>query len=66
MLDLSKIESGKMEMKSCAVDVVDVGRRSVTAFSALAASKGIGLTFTAFPETMPLFWVDKIHLRQIW
>jgi len=64
LLDLSKLESGKMKLKAAERDVIPLVREYVQSFESLAKQKDIELTFASGKDSIPL-WVDKEKLQQI-
>jgi signal transduction histidine kinase/ActR/RegA family two-component response regulator len=65
VLDISKIEAGKVQLDLSSVDLKDVIESVVSTFTATASSKGIQLS-ASIPSDMPLqVQVDDMRLRQI-
>ena len=64
VLDLAKIESGKMELQVVELSLVDLVEQQVATLTALAERKNIDLT-SQFEEGMPLLSQDAGKLRQI-
>lgn len=65
ILDLSKIEAGKMELEYVAVDVRSLFQEVLYVFSAKIQDKGIELIIE-FDETLPVNLVmDEIRMRQV-
>ncbi len=65
ILDLSKIEAGKVELAYKAVNPVAVFKEVIELFSQKAAAKGVNLTLN-FDASMPSYMLmDEIRLRQI-
>ncbi|MCX5687421.1 MAG: hybrid sensor histidine kinase/response regulator [Candidatus Omnitrophica bacterium] len=64
LLDLSKIESGKMELNKESLDIVKLAGESVKAFETLASSKKIGLV-KEFPDKLVIVNADKDKLAQV-
>ena len=65
ILDLSKIEAGKMEMEHTAFRIQDVMDSLSDMFSNKAAEKGIELLISVAPETPIQVMGDPLRLRQI-
>lgn len=64
MLDIARIESGRMEMRCDAVDYGRVLRDSVTALAHVAEAKGIALSLEAPPD-LPLVRGDADRIAQV-
>lgn len=65
LLDLSKIEAGKVEVQICEVAIGEILKDLQTTFSKQAQEKNIGLKFI-IDETVPAFiHTDPLRLRQI-
>ncbi len=65
ILDLSKIEAGKMHLERVPVMLEQLVRDSVRLFQARAEAKGLRLTFHIAPETPAAVQGDRVRLRQI-
>jgi signal transduction histidine kinase/DNA-binding NarL/FixJ family response regulator len=65
ILDLSKIEAGKMDLRPDYVDVVDVCKEVVGVFGLRARDKGLKMTFA--DESVPdiMVYIDEVRFRQI-
>jgi len=64
LLDLSKIESGKMELNKEGLDIVALAGEVIETFEILAAGKKIGL-IKEFPEKAVTVNADKDKLTQV-
>ncbi len=64
LLDLSKIESGKMELNKESLDIVTLASETVKTFETLAGSKKIGL-IKEFPNKRVTVNADKDKLTQV-
>jgi len=64
LLDLSKIESGKMELNKEGLDIVELAGEVMETFEILAAGKKIGLV-KEFPEKTVTVNADKDKLTQV-
>jgi signal transduction histidine kinase len=64
ILDLAKIESGKMELRIAELSLADLVERLVSMVRPLAEKKNIDLTFESDPE-IPLLTQDAGKLQQI-
>ncbi len=65
VLDLSKIESGKLTTETVDIDLHQLVRSSVDMFAAQAQQKGLTLNVRFTPETCFTLRGDSLHLRQI-
>jgi PAS domain S-box-containing protein len=65
ILDLSKIESGKLEVETVEFDMAELAQAVVRTFSALADKKGVPLRLSVAPEAQGVYQSDKTRLRQI-
>lgn len=65
ILDLSKIESGKMELEYVNVPVRDIVRDMESLFSPVAQEKGIQFVTSVAAEVPPTIETDKMRLEQI-
>jgi signal transduction histidine kinase/CheY-like chemotaxis protein len=65
LLDLSRIEAGKLELDNAPVDVEAVINSARDAFSALAERKGLALDLLVDQEVRGLYLGDGARLRQI-
>jgi signal transduction histidine kinase len=64
LLDLSKIESGKIEMKSSRVSMGGLVHEVVETLRPVAAEKAIALDATA-PEPAIMVWADRDKINQV-
>lgn len=64
ILDLSKIEAGKLELVCTTVDLPEVFRGVLATATGLLKDKSLQLR-PEYPEDMPLVWADPIRVRQI-
>lgn len=65
VLDLSKIESGKLSSETIDIDLHQLVHSSVEMFSAQALKKGLALNVRVTPETCFTLRGDSLHVRQI-
>jgi signal transduction histidine kinase/ActR/RegA family two-component response regulator len=65
ILDLSKIEAGKLELESAPFDVRQVAGQIQQAWSETARGKGLELVLTVAPETPAWLTGDALRVRQI-
>jgi len=64
LLDLSKLEAGKMKMQPAAIDLREAIEAIVHVFTPAAEEKGISLQVDA-PERLPVLWADPDRLDQV-
>jgi signal transduction histidine kinase len=65
ILDLSKIEAGRMELNPASVAVVDVVKDTIQLLRHAATQKGIELRYTITPELFRTLALDPVRLRQV-
>lgn len=65
LLDLSKIEAGKLTLEEAEFDLEDILRSTHAAFSALASQKGLTYRLTISERAKGLYRSDPLRLRQI-
>jgi signal transduction histidine kinase/ActR/RegA family two-component response regulator len=65
VLDLSKIEAGKLELEAIPFDILDVARGAHAAFTALAHKKGLSFDLKVEPEAIGVYRGDSTRVRQI-
>jgi two-component system, sensor histidine kinase len=65
VLDISKIEAGRMDLDVATFDLKALGDQAVQLWSEIAASKGLTLTCEAAPDLPPLVLGDEMRVRQI-
>ncbi|EJL21447.1 signal transduction histidine kinase [Caulobacter sp. AP07] len=65
VLDLSKIEAGRLEIETVAFDLPELLVGCHHAFSVLAVEKGLRYTLTIAPEARGLYHGDPLRLRQV-
>ncbi len=65
LLDLSRIEAGRLELEDGAVDVAALMQGVAATFGPLAAEKGLELELAAEPALNGLWAGDPIRVRQI-
>jgi signal transduction histidine kinase/CheY-like chemotaxis protein len=65
ILDLSKIEAGKMELEEVAFDLQALLSDTASIFALTAEKKNIGLVCSMVPGTPALIYGDPTRLRQI-
>ena len=64
LLDISRLESGRMKLQASETDIVTFLRKVIAAFESLAARKQINLSFQA-PEAPLLAFIDRDKLEKI-
>jgi signal transduction histidine kinase/ligand-binding sensor domain-containing protein/CheY-like chemotaxis protein len=65
VLDLSRIQAGKLELSFTSVDVRTLCEQAVTLLKSPAASKGLTISCSFDPHLPDRFWADEVRLRQI-
>ncbi|MEO6339510.1 MAG: ATP-binding protein [Caulobacteraceae bacterium] len=65
VLDLSKIEAGKLELDEAEFDISDLARGAHGAFTALANAKGVSFNLAVEPEARGIYHGDSTRVRQI-
>jgi len=65
VLDVSKIEAGRLDLEAVAFDVVDAGERVVMLWAGTAADRGLSLTFDVEPDFHPWVLGDVTRVRQV-
>ena len=65
ILDLSKIEAGKMELQRSPVSIPDVFRKLYNLFSYQAKSKNVSLQYRTDEAIPPSLLIDEVRLLQI-
>jgi len=65
LLDLAKIEAGKLELEDGAVDASAILADAEAVFAPSAADRGLTLTVNTSPEAAGVFRGDAIRVRQI-
>jgi len=65
ILDLAKIESGKMELEETRFDLEDLCLRTVSTFAALAQKKGLYLALIVDDDAKGNYIGDSTRIRQI-
>jgi len=65
VLDLSKVEAGKLELESATFDLAELCRTTAAAFRAAAAGKGLGFRVTVEKRASALYRGDPTRVRQV-
>jgi CheY-like chemotaxis protein/signal transduction histidine kinase/HAMP domain-containing protein len=65
ILDLSKVEAGKMEVNAVDVPVEDISSFTKRTFDVVAQQKGISFTVDILPEVPPAIYTDGQRLQQV-
>ncbi|MBU1375438.1 MAG: response regulator [Alphaproteobacteria bacterium] len=65
VLDISKIEAGRMDLEVEAFDLKALGDQAIQLWSEIATSKGLELTCEATPDLPDLVLGDETRVRQI-
>lgn len=65
ILDLSKIEAGRMDLNPTAIALVDIVKDATHLLRTAAVQKGIELRYTVAPELFGTVAADPLRLRQV-
>jgi signal transduction histidine kinase/CheY-like chemotaxis protein len=65
VLDLSKIEAGKLDLDESEFDIQDLARGAYAAFTAIAGKKGVGFDLTIEKPAKGVYRGDSTRVRQI-
>jgi signal transduction histidine kinase/CheY-like chemotaxis protein len=65
VLDLSKIEAGKLELSPGAFDLEELVRRVGATFAGVASAKDLALEVSVAPEARALWLGDALRIRQV-
>jgi signal transduction histidine kinase/ActR/RegA family two-component response regulator len=65
VLDLSKIEAGKLELEEAEFDISDLARGAHAAFTAIANKKGLSFDLAVEAEARGVYVGDSTRVRQI-
>lgn len=65
VLDLSKIEAGKLELEEAEFDMAALARGAHAAFTAIANKKGLSFDLAITPEALGVYRGDSTRVRQI-
>jgi two-component system, sensor histidine kinase len=65
ILDLSKVEAGKLDLEDIEFDLAEVARGAHEAFTALAAQKGLAFKLAIDPDALGTYRGDPTRVRQI-
>jgi signal transduction histidine kinase/ActR/RegA family two-component response regulator len=65
ILDLSKVQAGKLELDIEEVDAAGLARTVATAFEDAAAARSLGLTVSVNPEVAGAWRLDRLRVRQV-
>jgi signal transduction histidine kinase/AmiR/NasT family two-component response regulator len=65
ILDLSKIESGKLELEAVAFDIAELAEGARAAFTALASQKGLKFSVAIDEAARGIYEGDVLRIRQI-
>jgi signal transduction histidine kinase len=65
LLDISKVESGRLELEDGLVDIQEMAEQARDAFATLAADKDIALSVIAAPDVAGVWRGDPTRVRQI-
>ncbi|MGZ3376563.1 MAG: ATP-binding protein [Phenylobacterium sp.] len=65
VLDLSKIEAGKLELEHAEFHLEETAQGALNAFAATAQAKGLDLTLNVQPAARGVYIGDSVRVRQI-
>ncbi|MFC3070369.1 ATP-binding protein [Phenylobacterium soli] len=65
VLDLSKIEAGKLELEETEFDIGELARAAQATFAATAQAKGVKFELKVAPSARGLYLGDTVRVRQI-
>ena len=65
VLDLSKIEAGKLEVERAEFDLEETVQGALSAFAATAQAKGLALTLNVQPAARGVYIGDSVRVRQL-
>ncbi|HEX3917913.1 MAG TPA: ATP-binding protein [Caulobacteraceae bacterium] len=65
VLDLSKIEAGRLELEEAEFDMADLARGAHAAFTAIANKKGLSFNLVIEPSAQGVYRGDPTRVRQI-
>jgi PAS domain S-box-containing protein len=65
ILDISKIEAGKLELEDAEIDVRELAQGVHATFSAMAQSRGVSLSLDVEPDALGVYRGDPGRVRQI-
>ncbi len=65
VLDLSKIEAGKLDLESAQFEVADLARSVHATFQAIAETKGLDFELSVEPAAEGVYEGDQVRVRQI-
>lgn len=65
ILNLAKVEAGKLSLEKAAVPIAALGENLVALFRPKAESKGVAIEFLREPDVPEFIWSDPQRLRQI-
>jgi PAS domain S-box-containing protein len=65
ILDLSKLESGKLELENCSFDLSKIMKDALHTLKLKVQEKGLAVSLDIHPDLSPYFIADAARLRQI-
>jgi len=65
MLDIAKMEAGRMEWRPEQTDLVEVINQAVTTNAALAEEKNLPIKVHLYPDGLPTVWADRDRIIQV-
>jgi len=65
LLDLSKIEAGRMELEAAPFDIVEVAQGAYATFTSIANASGVSFSMTIDEDAAGLWRGDSVRVRQV-
>jgi CheY-like chemotaxis protein len=65
LLDISKIEAGRMELEAAPFDIVEVAQGAYATFTSVANASGVSFSMTIDEEAAGLWRGDSVRVRQV-
>ncbi|WP_372782168.1 ATP-binding protein [Phenylobacterium sp.] len=65
LLDISKIEAGRMDLEAAPFDIVEVAQGAYATFTSIANASGVSFSMTIDEEAAGLWRGDSVRVRQV-
>jgi signal transduction histidine kinase/CheY-like chemotaxis protein len=65
LLDISKIEAGRMELEAAPFDIVEVAQGAYATFTSMANASGVSFSMTIDEQAAGLWRGDSVRVRQV-